>query len=163
MPKALLPSIPPLNVPYRKQVQHADCLAACAAMVLDYYEIVVPYSRLLTLLRIGPIGAPRRNILYLTQLGIKVIYREATLSILAEYLQAQIPVIAFVDTGELPYCTSISNHTITIIGLDSDTVIALDPAFDASPFYISRGDFELAWGNADYACAIITPSDRSNV
>lgn len=160
MPKALLPSIPPLNVPYRKQVQHADCLAACAAMVLDYYKIAVPYSRLLALLRIGPIGAPRRNILYLTQLGIKVIYREATLSILAEYLQAQIPVIAFVDTGELPYWTGISNHTITIIGLDSDTVIALDPAFDASPFYVSRGDFELAWGNADYACAIIMPEQQ---
>lgn len=77
MPKALLPSILPLNVPYRKQVQHADCLAACAAMVLD-----------------------------------------------------------------------------------SDSVIALDPAFDASPFYISRGDFELAWGNADYACAIITPQQQ---
>lgn len=105
MPKALLPSIPPLNVPYRKQVQHADCLAACAAMILDYYEIVVPYSRLLN-------------------------------------------------------WTGISNHTITIIGLVSDTVIALDPAFEASPFYISRGDFELAWGNADYACAIIMPEQQ---
>jgi len=129
-------------------------------MVLNYFEVAVPYRRLLALLRIGPIGAPRRNVMYLTQLGIRVIYREATLSILAEYLQAQIPVIAFVDTAELPYWTGISNHSITIIGLDSDTVIALDPAFDASPFYISRGDFELAWGNADFACAIITPQQQ---
>jgi len=129
-------------------------------MVLDYFAIVVPYSRLLALLRVGPIGAPRRNILNLAHLGIRVIYREATLSILAEYLQAQMPVITFVDTGELPYWTSISNHTVTVIGLDSDSVIALDPAFDVSPLYISRGDFELAWGNADYACAIITPQQQ---
>jgi len=160
MQRVLLPTMPPLNVPYRKQTQRADCLAACTAMVLNYFEVAVPYRRLLALLRIGPIGAPRRNVMYLTQLGIRVIYREATLSILAEYLQAQIPVIAFVDTAELPYWTGISNHSITIIGLDSDTVIALDPAFDASPFYISRGDFELAWGNADFACAIITPQQQ---
>jgi ABC-type bacteriocin/lantibiotic exporter with double-glycine peptidase domain len=157
MPKALLPNIPALNVPHRSQTQQADCLAACAAMVLSHFEITVPYNRLLSLLNIGKIGAPRRNILNLTQLGINVIYREATLSILAEYLQAGIPVIAFVDTNELPYWTIVSNHAITIVGLDNDTVIALDPAFEASLFSIPRGDFELAWGNADYACAIISP------
>ena len=67
-------------------------------MVLDYLDQPTSYNQLLSLLRIGPIGAPRRNILQLTRLGIDVAYREATLPLVVEFLQAGLPVIAFVDT-----------------------------------------------------------------
>jgi len=42
----------------------------------------------LALLRIGPHGMPRSNILRLESLGVRVTYREATLDILADYLNA---------------------------------------------------------------------------
>ncbi|MFP4394119.1 MAG: cysteine peptidase family C39 domain-containing protein, partial [Anaerolineales bacterium] len=67
-----LPNIPPLPAPHYKQRQAVDCLAACVAMLLDYYQCAIPYRRLLALLRIGPIGAPRRNILRLNALRLDV-------------------------------------------------------------------------------------------
>lgn len=102
MPQTELPVIPPLPVQHREQTQLADCLAACAAMVLNYLQKSVAYERLLQLMGIGPVGAPRRNILQLSQLGISVVYREASLAIVADYLANGHPVIAFVDTVNLP-------------------------------------------------------------
>ncbi len=57
-------------------------------MLLDYLGQSVLYERLLALLRIGPYGTPRSNILRLESLGVRVTYREATLDILADYLNA---------------------------------------------------------------------------
>ena len=82
MPKDSLPNVAALNVPHYAQKGLSDCLAACAAMVLAYHGKPTPYSKLLELLKISPIGAPRRNILNLSRLrGVTVIYREATLPI----------------------------------------------------------------------------------
>lgn len=155
MPKVSLPLIPPLNVPHREQTQASDCLAACAAMVLDYLGRPVAYPQLLSLLQIGFLGAPRRNILRLTRLGLDVTYFEATFPILVNYLQAGQPVIAFVDTGELGYWSVVTNHAVVVIGLDPDHVIVNDPAFASAPQRIPCGEFELAWLNCDNACAVI--------
>ena len=78
MPEIWLPTIPPLPVPHREQIQASDCLAACVAMVLTYAGRPVDYSQLLRVLQIGPLGTPRRNVLHLTRLGLEVTYREAT-------------------------------------------------------------------------------------
>lgn len=157
MQNVLLPSIAPLPVPHHKQRQAADCLAACATMVLAYHHRAVTYARLLSLLGISPIGAPRRNILHLTALGLDVDYYEATLPLLAQELHRGYPVIAFVDTAELPYWHIASNHAIVVVGLTQDEVHANDPAFDTAPYTIPHGDFELAWLNCDNACAVIKP------
>ncbi|MBN1887789.1 MAG: C39 family peptidase, partial [Thermoflexales bacterium] len=145
----------PKPVPHREQTMPADCLAACAAMLLDYLEQPIPYLRLVKLLGIGPIGAPRRNILRLTQLGLQVTYRQATLPILADYLHAEQPVIVFLDTGELAYWSTATNHAVVLVGLEGDDVLVNDPAFPSAPQRIPRDDFELAWLNSDNACAII--------
>jgi ABC-type bacteriocin/lantibiotic exporter with double-glycine peptidase domain len=148
-------SLPPLPVPRLEQQQVSDCLAACAAMVLAYLDVHVPYPQLLDALQIGPIGAPRRNVIRLERFGVRVAYREATLSILSAYLVEKIPVITFVDSGELPYWSEATNHAVVVIGLDEDTVTVNDPAFATEPQRIPVGDFELAWLNSDNACAII--------
>lgn len=57
-----------LPVPHLKQTQQADCLAACAAMVLAYLNQPTDYRRLLTLLGIGVHGAPGA-ILYVCRVG----------------------------------------------------------------------------------------------
>lgn len=108
------------------------------------------------LLQTGLIGAPRRNIIHLTQIGYNVTYREATLTILAEdYLQKGEPVIAFVDTGELSYWSRITNHAVVIVGLDEENVLVLDPVFSATVRPIPQDEFQLPWLNGDYACGVI--------
>ena len=54
-----------LSVSHYQQHQQAECLVACAAMVLDYLQVPVSYERLVKLLRIGPAGAPFRNLRFL--------------------------------------------------------------------------------------------------
>ena len=61
MPKILL------TVPQQKQQSDGDCLAACAAMVLNYLNRPVAYASLLKLLKIKPFGAPASNIRLLEQ------------------------------------------------------------------------------------------------
>lgn len=156
MPPRKLPIIPPLPVPLFSQQGEVDCLAACAAMVLAYTEQSIPYPQLLHTLQIGPIGAPRRNISNLARHGISVTYREASLAVLAEtYLEVGEPVIVFVDTGELHYWSIAVNHAIVVIGLDEEHVLALDPAFSTSIQAIPHEEFQLAWINGDYTCAVI--------
>lgn len=155
MPITLPESTSRLPVPHREQQQAADCLAACAAMVLSYLERPEPYGRLLSILGIGTIGAPRRNVLRLARLGVDVEYREATLPILARYLQAGQPVVAFVDTGELPYWPVSTNHAVVVVGIDEETVWINDPAFSNAPVAVSVAEFDLAWFNGDNACAVI--------
>ena len=160
MPTSLLPAVPPLPVPHREQQQASDCLAACAAMVLEYLDKPTSYNRLLSLLRIGPIGAPRRNILQLTRLGIDVAYREATLPLVVQFLQAGLPVIAFVDTGELSYWSVSTNHALVLVGIDEDYVFVNDPAFSDAPKSVSIGEFDLAWLNGDNTCAILRTAEQ---
>jgi ABC-type bacteriocin/lantibiotic exporter with double-glycine peptidase domain len=124
-------------------------------MVLDYLEQPFSYAELLALLDIGPFGAPRRNILQLVAIGLNVRYREATLDILAAYLEDGHPVIAFVDTGELPYWPESTNHAVVVVGIGDEAVLLYDPAFD-HPQVVSHGDFELAWLECDNMCALIT-------
>jgi ABC-type bacteriocin/lantibiotic exporter with double-glycine peptidase domain len=65
-----------LPVSHRQQRQQAECLAACAAMVLDYLQVPASYEQLVKLLRIGPAGAPFRNLRYLESLvGLSVLIR----------------------------------------------------------------------------------------
>ncbi len=123
-------------------------------MLLDYLGQSASYERLLILLRIGPYGTPRTNILRLESLGVHVIYHEATLDILANYLLAGQPVIAFVDTAHLPYWSESTNHAVLVVGLEEDSVLLHDPAFD-NPQTVPIRDFELAWMECDGMCAVI--------
>ncbi len=74
MPKPLLP------VTHHLQRYPADCLAACAAMVLDYFGRLVAYDRLIQLMRIDlTVGAPYRHLQLLDALGITVTLRQGAL------------------------------------------------------------------------------------
>lgn len=150
-----------LPVPHHKQQGSADCLAACLAMLLSYHNQLVAYKQIVSLLDIGPIGAPRRNIARADRLGVDVVYREATMSILIDLVRSGSPVIVFVDTEELPYWTSTTNHAFVVAGFSEtavgdDVLFVNDPAFANAPIEIAVGDFELAWLNADYMCAVIS-------
>lgn len=146
-----------LPVSHRKQRQQADCLAACAAMVLEYWRRPVSYARLVALLGIQDFGAPSSNIRHLADLDLSVSFSQGTLAHLEAHLQRGEPCIVFLHTGELPYWTEDTGHAVVVVGLDSDTVYLNDPAFDQAPQRVSHGDFLLAWLDFDYDYAVITP------
>jgi hypothetical protein len=123
-------------------------------MVLDSLGLAISYKKLLSILSIGPYGTPRSSVLHLESLGVRVTYREAGLDILAEYLHAGQPVIAFVDTAHLGYWSESTNHAVVVAGLSEDSVLLYDPAFD-DPQTVDTREFELAWLECDGMCAVI--------
>lgn len=145
-----------LNVPHRRQTQQADCLAACAAMILDYLNRPIPYGRLLRLFGIQSFGAPASRILRLSDMELSVTYQEGSVAGLEYHLQQGHPCIAFVYTGELPYWSEATNHAVVVVGLDDEFVYLNDPFFASAPQRVPLGDFILAWLARDYMYAVIT-------
>ncbi len=74
MPRVLL------TIPPHRQQGDADCLAACAAMVLAHLGQPVDYDRLLRLLDVQFYGAPAGNIRRLSRLNLTVTYSHTDIS-----------------------------------------------------------------------------------
>jgi len=147
-----------LPVPHRIQRRQADCLAACAAMILEYLGRPTDYARLVTLLGIRDFGAPSSNIRQLAKLGLSVSFRQGAPGDLAAHLLHGEPCIVFLRTGELPYWQEDTGHAVVLVGMDEDVVYLNDPAFAQTPQRVSHGDFLLAWLEFDYDYAVITAS-----
>ena len=124
-----------------------ECLAACAAMVLDYLGRPQPYASLLRLLDIKPHGAPFTNLYTLQRIGVRVLHeRNRTFDQLRNHLAAGHPCIVPVFTGELPYWQGVRTfHVVVVAALKSDLVYVVDPAFSTPLIGVEFGDFELAW------------------
>lgn len=90
--------MPLLPISHRPQHQQAECLAACAAMVLDYLNIQSSYDELLKTLQIGPAGAPFRNLYFLQPFGVSVLIEQGQIDTLRAYLQQNVPPVVFVAT-----------------------------------------------------------------
>ena len=76
-----------LPVSHRPQQQASDCLAACTAMVLDYWQIPYDYRTILRLLRTQEAGAALSNVRLIARLGVHVELRSGTLADLRARLQ----------------------------------------------------------------------------
>lgn len=127
-------------------------------MVLDYLDRPIPYPRLLSLLGTRDFGTPAENIVRLEDLdiGVKVTLAHTDVGVLHRYLVTDRPVIAFVNTGNLPYWPEVTDHAFVVVGMEDDVFYVNDPYFDQAPQCISRTNFELAWLRFDNLCAIIT-------
>ena len=150
MPNYLLP------IPHHQQQRDGDCLAACAAMVLDYLGQPLDYSQLLQLLKIKSYGAPASNIRLLAQLDFTVTYGVTNMASLENMLAHGQPVIVFVRANELPYWDHNSDHALVVVGYDENNIYVNDPYFPDAPLTVPKGDFELAWIERDYYYALIT-------
>jgi ABC-type bacteriocin/lantibiotic exporter with double-glycine peptidase domain len=151
VPNILLP------IPHERQRQDADCLAACAAMVLTYLGQPVKYDQLLKLLKVKPFGTPGHNLKNLAILGVQVTYREGSLEEIKSHLLGGRPCIALVRTADLSYWSYSTDHAVVVVGFDEDTIYLNDPAFENHPQSVSLIEFELAWLEFDYRYGVLVP------
>lgn len=127
-------------------------------MILDYLHISAEYDSLLRTLRIGPAGAPYRNLRLLEPLGVQVLISQGSLGVLQAYLADSLPVIAFVATKELSYWDQAAHHAVVVIGMDASHIYLDDPAFSDAPKAVELGEFDLAWLEMNEYYAVITPA-----
>lgn len=147
----------PLPVPFYKQQAVGYCLPACAQMVLAYQGISHSQDELARESNLKPgLGTPTRNIQRLASPEIKVVYEEGTLEQVQTWLGMGIPVIAFVQAGELSYWQDESfQHAVVIIGLEKDMAWLLDPDTNGNPIAIPTNELMLAWSGMDYLYAVL--------
>ena len=97
--------MPFLNIPHIPQKAEADCLVACAAMMLAAVNIEVDYERLQMQLGYQSGGLPYRRLQWLARLHshITITLQQGNLSGLEAAIDVGMPPAVFVFTGELPY------------------------------------------------------------
>lgn len=149
MPASLLP------VPHYKQGHSGSCLPASARMVLEFLGYITSEADLAYRLGTQPFGTPAPNLRRLEQLGFVVTYETVTLAALQGSLEAGLPCLVFVRTGDLPYWTEDTSHVMVAVGINDETIYVNDPAFDTAPQAIPLDYFLLAWSEFDYRCATI--------
>ncbi|MEZ4868093.1 MAG: peptidase C39 family protein [Caldilineaceae bacterium] len=148
---------PFLEIEHVQQHNDGECLAACAAIVLNFIGLRTAYKRLLRILEIKDnFGTPSSKIRNLEQLGIRVVYQQGNIEALRKHLLAGQPCIAFVRTGELPYWKRNLDHAIVVAGIDAHVVYLNDPDLPTAPVQVSLGDFDLAWLEHDEMYAVLT-------
>ena len=136
-----------LNVTHSQQETETGCLAACVQMVLGYLGIKRSQARLARQMHSIPhVGTVGWNILNLQSSQVRVVYAQGTLEQLRAWLTQKAPVIALVQTAELPYWNGVeAHHAVVVVGLDDEKVHLLDPACVPDVITVSTGDFVLAW------------------
>ena len=144
-------------ISHHRQRQQADCLAACAAMLLDYWQIPTPYDNLIELLQIGEAGAPFRNLIHLEGLGLSVHIEQGQIDTLRSVLEQGRPPIVFVATQELPHWSEATNHALVVVGIEDDLIRVHDPSQPDAPQAIALAEFDLAWLEMDEFYALIEP------
>src|SRR3972149_12214900 len=112
-------------------------------MALEYLGRPLAYDELLRLLGTTPYGTVTRHVLRLTRLGFSVVYREGTLVELYDWLDRRLPVIVLVKTGELPYWSYNTLHSVVVVGYDDSHIYVNDPVFDRIGLPVPTGDFDL--------------------
>lgn len=148
-----MPLLPVNHIP---QQRAGECLAACAAMVLEYLSVPADYSALVAQLRLHPrIGGPFRNLRHLESLGVKVLIEQGEINLLRSYLENGLPPIALVDTAQLPYWMERTSHAVVVVGIEDNQIYLNDPAFPDAPKVIPTDEFELAWIDLDQFYALI--------
>lgn len=151
--------MPSLAVSHRRQHQQADCLAACAAMVLDYHDLQIAYEHLMRLLGIRYFGAAFSNLRNLEALGVSVAITREDMDGLISHLESGSPVIVALNTDALPYWEDDTAHAVVVIGMEQDHVLLSDPAFEEAPQVVPLDAFLIGWIEQDYRCAILKHAD----
>jgi hypothetical protein len=135
-----------LRIPHIPQKADADCLAACAAMMIEAAGFRANYGNLLRLLGTSNLGTPNSRIQLLSRLhpDLIVVFREGGTEEIFHHIDRGYPVGVFVDTMELPYWSSSTYHAVVIVGYSDQDFYLHDPAFHNAPQIVTHGDLQLA-------------------
>jgi ABC-type bacteriocin/lantibiotic exporter with double-glycine peptidase domain len=149
-----------LPVPYHPQIVDGYCLAACAQMILDYWQMPASQEAIARRLGIEPsVGVPAGRISELSSAQLAVVYESGEWETIAAWLDQQVPVIAMVQAGELPqWREETFQHAVVVVGYDAADVWILDPAARPAPLKVSVDEFMLAWGEIDFRFAVLLPA-----
>lgn len=88
-------------------------------------------------------------------LGVSVLVERGEIENLRLNLEAGLPSIAFIATGQLSYWHETTGHAVVVVGLDEERIYLNDPAFADAPKQVSIDEFLLAWIDADQFYALI--------
>lgn len=152
-----------LPLTHSPQQAEGYCLPACVQMVLAYLGIAQSQEVLGRTMDIRlPLGVRRSNIKNLASPQIEVTYESGNLDNLQHLLDQDMPVIVFVDAGELPQWHQhdftqrlVIPHAVVVAGFDETTIYVMDPALESSPVATPIGDFLLAWDEMDNYYAVL--------
>jgi ABC-type bacteriocin/lantibiotic exporter with double-glycine peptidase domain len=144
-----------LQVPHHRQSHAGACLPAAARMILEFLGQTVSEAELAHLLGTQAFGTPAPNLHRLEQMGFLIVYESVTLAALRSHLEAGIPCIVFVRTGDLPYWDEDTAHVLVAVGIDDDAIYVNDSALDEAPQTVPLDYFLLAWSEFDHRCAVI--------
>ena len=145
------------NFAHRRQQLEADCLVACAAMVLEYLGITRSDEWLINVLDTTAIGTPFSNITRLIDaLGVGVDCADwATLATFAPLLEDGLPIIVAVDSDDPTQWPYYSNHAVVVVGFNPDEVYVNNPAVTDAPEIVDANTFLWAWSRRGYEYAVI--------
>jgi hypothetical protein len=103
-------------------------------------------------------GAPAPNVTSLRSRQIEVAYHiHGTWDDIRQWIQNGVPIIAFVQAGELPHWHGMeAQHAVLVVGIEERSVYLHDPALAEGPIAVSADDFGLAWDEMDNRYAVIT-------
>ncbi len=113
-----------LQVPHYRQKANGYCLPACVQMALAYQNISRSQEAVGRKLGIRlPLGIPTSHITKLASSRLAITYEEGTLEKIEHWLNQAVPVIVFVQAGELPHWSGHRfQHAIVVVGLEAQTV-----------------------------------------
>lgn len=87
---------------------------------------------------------------------VEVAQGSDALAVISHYLDEGLPIIAYVNTGELTsYWNVTTFHAVVVVGIDEDRVYVNDPYFDDAPKAIQQAEFILAWLEQDFWYGVI--------
>jgi len=149
-----------ISLPHYLQSAAGSCLAACVRMVLAHWGSAASEEEVAELLGINLWGVRASAIRRLSRWGWDVDYGRGARVDLAQWLQREIPVIAFVRTDFLEYWETDVGHAIVVVGMNDEQVHLHDPVMEKGPVSISAISFDAAWTEMDYGYAVIIPESN---
>lgn len=143
-----------------QQRQQADCLAACAQMVLAYLQVPVNYDRLLRTLETSERGTPFSRLEQLRSWDLSVILGEkGDLGLFQPYIAIGLPVIVPIQTEWFGYWqNTATEHAIVVVGIDvpQEMIYVNDPVFTEEHQVLTFNEFDAGWTEMDRGYAIIS-------
>ena len=157
-----------MNLQLSQQLEDGYCLAACVQMLMAAQGIQREQTDLARLMGVRPrIGVAFPSVLRLASRVWRITCREGAEADLLRALGDDVLPVLAVNTSQLPYWHSTTQHAIVLAEIDNNPnqnlhermAVVYDPAF-FEPMHVSMGDVLMAWDEMDNFYALIESSAK---